>query len=94
MRKIRLFFSLLLICMVLVPIGARGDGFNFIETAAKSVLKLLVYERANDKEYSATGSGFVAFNSSTLITNYHVIEDAAVIVGLDDEDKIYFVSAL
>ena len=83
-----LIFALLLSCAV-------ADGFtqnsDQIEKATRSVLKLFVYESLDDDvgDYYATGSGFVAFNRSTLITNYHVIEDAKMVLALDDKDYAY-----
>ena len=75
--------------------GAEADGFTTdgdkIEEAAKSVLKLYVYDSGNAdlNHYYATGSGFVAFDNSTLITNYHVIDGAEMIIAMDDQDYVY-----
>lgn len=42
----------------------------------------------NDKkEIIATGSGFVSFDDGTLITNEHVIDDAAYIIAYSDQYK-------
>ena len=75
--------------------SAFASGFtqnsDQIEEAARSVLKLYVYDSpyADVEDYYATGSGFVALNSSTLITNYHVIDGAEWVLALDDYDKAY-----
>ena len=87
-----------LICLILFALmfsGAEADGFTTdgdkIEEAAKSVLKLYVYDSGNAdlNDYYATGSGFVAFDNSTLITNYHVIDGAEMIIAMDDQDYVY-----
>ncbi|MBQ2700944.1 MAG: trypsin-like peptidase domain-containing protein, partial [Clostridia bacterium] len=80
------------------PLGAQA-GFSTdadaIEEAAKSVLMLGNYV---GDELIGTGSGFVAFDSQTLITNHHVIEGAQYIIASDDAgnlyelDKVYCVS--
>lgn len=59
--------------------------YEAIERAAQSVFLLEVYNESN--EVIATGSGFVAFDNGTLITNEHVIEDAAYIVAYSDQYK-------
>lgn len=88
----------LLICLLVLFVffsSAHASGFtqnaDAIEEATKSVLKLFIYdnEYADAEDYIATGSGFVAFNTKTLITNYHVIDDAAIVVALDDKDNAY-----
>ena len=90
-----LIFLTMMIC-ALVFSGALADGFSQnadeIERAAKSVLKIYVYEYESDSEPFATGSGFVAFDSSTLITNYHVIDGARLAYAVDDDDNEYLLS--
>lgn len=68
--------------------GAGASGFttdpNAINQAAQSVLMLEVY---NSKGiHFASGTGFVAFDSKTLVTNYHVIEDGSYLIGITDND--------
>ncbi|MBE7004200.1 MAG: trypsin-like serine protease [Ruminococcaceae bacterium] len=48
-----------------------------VEKAAKSVLYLEIYDDADN--IIATASGFVCFNSTTVVTNYHVIDGAYII---------------
>ncbi len=61
-----------------------------IEQAAKSVLMLEIYDRQG--RLIATGSGFVAFDSGTLVTNYHVIEDAYRILAISDDDQSFSIT--
>jgi len=61
-----------------------------IEKAAESVLMLEVFD-AND-ELIATGSGFVAYNNRTLVTNYHVIEGADWMLANSDAGYQYMVT--
>lgn len=61
-----------------------------IEKAADSVFMLEVYSYNNQK--IAVGSGFVAFDSSTLITNYHVIEDGSYVIAISDDKDQYLIS--
>ena len=94
MRKTILCMIVFIIC-ISISLSSLATGFtnnsDEIEKAAKSVLKLYVYdsESAQATDYIATGSGFVAFNNSTLITNYHVIDDAVMVIGSDDDDNLY-----
>lgn len=59
--------------------------YEAIDRAAQSVFLLEVYNESN--EAIATGSGFVAFDNGTLITNEHVIENAAYIIAYSDQYK-------
>lgn len=69
-----------------------SDDADAIEEAANSVFLLEVYSRNNSK--IAVGSGFVAFDGSTLITNYHVIEDGAYIVAISDDYERYYITQI
>jgi len=75
--------------LLALPLGARA-GFttdaDAIETAALSVLKLVC---TNKDGSLSTGSGFVAFNSQTLVTNCHVMDEAKLILASDDNDNVY-----
>ncbi len=80
------------VAILVVPLGAlSAGGFSDdpdrIELAAQSVLMLEIYDQ-ND-ELIATGSGFVAFDGSTLITNEHVIEGGDIIIGYSDSGDQY-----
>ena len=64
------------------------DNADAIEEAANSVFMLEVYSSRNQK--IGVGSGFLAFDSSTLVTNYHVIDGGAYVIAIsDDKDKYY-----
>ena len=61
-----------------------------IEIAADSVFMLEVY--SYDNRQIAVGSGFVAFDSSLLVTNYHVIENGSYVIAVSDDQEKYLVS--
>jgi hypothetical protein len=88
--------SAILCILMLIPFLALADTYSFqqdlaaVERTIQSVLLLEVYNA--DGDLFATGSGFVAFDSRTLITNYHVIEGAAAIVAISDSGDRYDVT--
>ena len=85
----------LLICLLSCPVLSFGE-YSFssdpdeIEKAADSVFMLEVYSYNNQQV--AVGSGFVAFDSSILITNYHVIEGGSYVVAVSDDKDQYLVT--
>lgn len=92
MKSLRRFVSALLTVVLALPLSlASAEGFqsnlDAIDRAAKSVLMLEVYDQSD--KLTATGSGFVAFDGSTLVTNYHVMEDASLILGVSDAGDQY-----
>ena len=84
------FGLLLALCLLLNPLAASAE-YSFsrdadaIESAADSVFMLEVY--SSDNKQIAVGSGFVAFDSSLLITNYHVIEGGAYVIAVSDDKE-------
>ena len=91
----RITALLLMVVFVMSPITSFAEnGFSSnpkaINQAAKSVLMLQVFD-AND-EMIATGSGFVAFNNRTIVTNYHVIEEADWMLANSDDGYQYIVT--
>lgn len=60
-----------------------------VEKAADSVFMLEVYDKYNRK--LAVGSGFVVFDSSIMVTNYHVIEDGAYVIAVSDDADQYII---
>ncbi len=79
------------------PAQAGSEAFQTdyeaIEAAAKSVFLLEAYDENN--EVLSTGSGFLAFDGETLITNHHVIEGAANMIAYSDNyENMYVVSEL
>ncbi|MCR5566723.1 MAG: S1C family serine protease [Clostridiales bacterium] len=95
--KKRLFTLLLAAALLLCAKPALGD-YSFsadadaIEKAADSVFMLEVYSYNN--RMLATGSGFVAFDSSLLVTNYHVIEGGSYVIAISDDLDEYLVSGV
>ena len=87
----------LIALMLLTPVLSLGD-YSFssdadaIEKAADSVFMLEVYSYNNQQ--IAVGSGFVAFDSSILITNYHVIDGGSYVVAVSDDKDQYLVSSI
>lgn len=88
-----------LICVLLtVSASAFATGIPFssdvdaINKAAKSVLMLEVYD-ANE-QMIGSGSGFVAFDNYTLVTNEHVIDGASFIIGKSDDGNQYMLTKL
>lgn len=85
--------ALFLCIAFLLPGTARSspDGFlsdpDAIEKAISSVLFIAAFDNSGDGV--VTGSGFVAFDSRTVVTNYHVIESAVEIWATDENENVY-----
>ncbi len=81
--------ALLLGVLVLFASSASAASFqndyDAIEQTVQSVLMLGLFDE--NEEIVGNGSGFVAFNSNTLVTNYHVIDEAAKICAVSDNGK-------
>ena len=87
----------LVACLLLCPAVSSGevafsDNPDAIEKAADSVFMLEVYSYNNQQ--IAVGSGFVAFDPSILVTNYHVIEGGSYVVAVSDDKDQYLVSRI
>ena len=63
-----------------------------IEAADASVVTIFCYDY--EGELAATGSGFVAFNGKTIITNYHVMTSAYTCKISTNQDISYEVSKI
>lgn len=63
-----------------------------IEAADASVVTIFCYDY--DGELAATGSGFVAFNGKTVVTNYHVMASAYSCKISTNQDISYDVSGI
>lgn len=76
---------------VQAPAGTASfqTDYEAIDQAAKSVLMLNIYDASGT--LIGTGSGFVAFDSQTLVTNYHIIEKAQYILAVTDEGYQYLI---
>ena len=85
-------FLSFLVVMVLTASAALAAGFtddmDAIEAAAKSVLMIDAYDENNRQTY-VSGSGFVLFSPSILVTNYHVIADATEVYATTDDDRVF-----
>ena len=83
----------LIILIVSIVIGALfcikylGFGNPSIEEIKDSVVKIEVFDE--DGSLMGTGSGFCAFESNYIITNFHVIEGARTICIITDSQKEY-----
>jgi hypothetical protein len=81
--------ALLVAVLVLFSASACASSFQndyeAIEKTVQSVLMLGLLDES--EEFVGNGSGFVAFNSNTLVTNYHVIDGAAEIWAISDNGK-------
>lgn len=75
-----------------LEIQLEDDKEISIEELSKSVFLLEIYS-AKD-ELIVTGSGFLAINNTTLITNYHVIEDGYNVLAIGDNDVSYMVKGV
>ena len=94
MKAFQRSFSILLAAvLLLLPVTGFAGGTAFhedpdaVEQAAQSVLMLTVYDKNGDA--FATGSGFVMFDSMTLVTNYHVIDDGVYVTAESDTGQEY-----
>lgn len=71
---------------------AFAENPSAIELADASVVTIFCYNY--DGELAATGSGFVAFDSLTIITNYHVMTSAYTCKISTNQDISYEVSKI
>jgi hypothetical protein len=91
----RLAGILLSLVLLLPTVWARGAGsfftdYDAIDRAADSILYLETDDDRDPEEYF-TGSGFVAFDDQTFVTNYHVIQGALSIDVYDEDGRRYAV---
>ena len=69
-----------------------ANNASAIETADASVVTIFCYDY--EGELAATGSGFVAFDGKTIITNYHVMTSAYTCRISTNQDISYEVSKI
>ena len=69
-----------------------SENASAIETADASVVTIFCYDY--EGELAATGSGFVAFDGKTIITNYHVMTSAYTCKISTNQDISYDVSGI
>ena len=61
-----------------------------LEKIKDSVVKIEAYDKENN--LLSTGSGFCAFKSNYIVTNFHVVEGAYTLKVIDDNKKSYNVN--
>ena len=92
LKRIVRFAAVHMILLLMVCQNACALSPETIEDLAKSVLMLEVYDSEN--KLIATGSGFVAYDNRTIITNYHVAEGADYLVGYSDDEFAYMITGV
>lgn len=92
------------VCILVIVLIAVGGFFSYrlllpfsknvsaIEKATASVVKVYCYDYYGAE--SATGSGFIAFDDQTVVTNYHVAEKAYSFKVSTEEDITYEVDSI
>lgn len=97
-KKLAILISLSVIVVAVIGAFAYKLFLPFskntaaIEKAASSVVKIYCYDYEGNE--SATGSGFIAFDDQTVVTNYHVMEEAYTCKVSTDEDKTFEVESV
>lgn len=94
MKRLISWLLFLGLSLSLVACGSKAFSVDpdAIDAASKSVVEITVYDK--DGTAIAGGSGFFAFDTKTIITNYHVIENAYRIEIIDDDDNTIEVSLI
>ncbi len=84
MKKIIIIIGCLYVMVVVaIILGVNYiHSDNVVEELSKSVVLLEVYD--DDDEMVATGSGYFIYDDKTIVTNYHVIEDAYSVTAISD----------
>ena len=86
-------YTIILLCLTgILGIGYFLLNYRSIDTVKNSVVKIITYDGNNN--VIATGSGFCAYKSNLIVTNFHVIEEASRIEIQDDNHKTYNVGKL
>ena len=95
LRRISVFsMVLLLVFTISTAFGEYSftNDADAIEEAANSVFMLEVYSGRNQK--IGIGSGFLAFDHTKLVTNYHVIENGAYVIAVSDDQDQYYITKI
>jgi len=90
--SVLLIIIVVLSAFLIYDFQKKYDKGVTIEVLIKSVLLLKVYSENN--ELLATGSGFIAIDDTTIITNYHVIENGYKVVAIGDNDVSYTIKGV
>lgn len=80
-----ILISLLVVVFAILPLIVFAP--KNIESTKDSVVMIEVYDKYNNQ--ISTGSGFCAYKSDYIVTNFHVIEGAYKIKIITDENKEY-----
>lgn len=87
------FCAIALLCLLaglvifVISKSSFSNNSSAIEKAAESVVKVICYDIQGEEV--SLGSGFICFDDSTVITNFHVIDEANTCKISTDEDKTY-----
>ena len=79
-------------CLGMAKAGGFSGNPDQIEEKIKSVVMISTFDK--DNQPIATGSGFMAFDNMTVVTNYHVISDAYSIMAESDDGYYYIVTGI
>lgn len=90
-RVMALVTALMLVCGAALAQGFLNNP-DAIELAIQSVLYIEVYDDRG--RLMATGSGFLAFDGRTVVTNQHVIDGGATIAATDEREKTFAVDKI
>ncbi len=88
MKRITAALTLCSMLLMLCSCGSKSfsDNPDAMAEASVSILTIEVYDKADN--LLGNGSGFVAFNSNTVVTNFHVINEAYRISVIDENENI------
>ena len=88
MKRLIALLILLTMLMTLCACGNKSfsDNPDAMAEASASILTIEVYDKSDN--LLGTGSGFVAFDSNTVVTNFHVIAGAYSISVVDERKNI------
>lgn len=93
MKKIIIIGCLSVVVVVAIIFGVNYiHSDNVIEKLSESVVLLEVYD--DEGEIVATGSGFFIYDDKTIVTNYHVIEDAYSVTAISDSDTEFKIDTM
>lgn len=97
MKKTLSVLYCIIACLSLILPVAANPGFledyEALDAASHSVILLYAAED-HEWEEASSGSGFVAFDNQTFITNYHVIENAVDMFVYDENEQVYEVGRI
>ena len=87
-RKRKLWWLIVpvLACVLGIVVFVFANGSKTAATAAESVLYLEAYDSTG--VCIGSGSGFLINDEVTLVTNYHVIDDAYALVAITSDSKV------